>query len=62
MRKLKGVQIQNFKNKFGENPIYLYHKELEKLAKQDLIEVDGDNIRLTKKGLDFANLVWEEFV
>ncbi len=62
LRKLKGVQIQNFKNKFGENPIYLYHKELEKLAKQDLIEVDGDNIRLTKKGLDFANLVWEEFV
>ena len=26
------------------------------------IEVDLDNIRLTKKGLDFANQVFEKFV
>lgn len=62
LRKIDGVKIQDFKNKFAENPIYLYRKELEKLVKEELIEVDGDAIRLTKKGLDFANLVWEEFV
>ena len=62
LRKIKGVQIQEFKNKFGENPIYLYRKELEKLVNEELIEIDGDEIKLTKKGLDFANLVWEEFV
>lgn len=62
LRKIKGVQIQDFKNKFGENPIYIYRKELEKLADKQLIEIDGDDIRLTKKGLDFANLVWEEFI
>lgn len=62
LRKLDGVNIQEFKNKFVDNPIYLYRKELEKLVKQELIEIDLNNIKLTKKGLDLANLVWEEFV
>ncbi len=62
LRKIDGVSIKNFKEKYGENPIFLYHKELQKLVEQDLIEIDGDNIFLTNKGIDFANLVWEEFV
>lgn len=62
LRKIQGIQIQKFKSKFGENPIYLYHKELDKLVNEKLLEIDGDNIKLTSKGLDLANLVWEEFV
>ena len=62
LRKIDGIKIQKFKNKFGENPIYLYRKELEKLVKENLIEINGDDIKLTEKGLNFANLVWEEFV
>lgn len=62
LRKLEGVSIREFKSKFGQNPIFLYHKELEKLVNEELLEVDGDDIRLTNKGLDLANLVWEEFV
>ena len=33
LRQIDGVEIQKFKAKFGENPIYIYHKELEKLVK-----------------------------
>ena len=62
LRKLQGVSIQEFKNKFVENPIYLYHTELDKLVNEDLLEIDGDFIKLTNKGLDLANLVWEAFV
>ena len=62
LRKIDGIKIQDFKNKFGENPIYLFRKELEKLVNENLLEIDGDSIRLTNKGLDLANLVWEEFV
>lgn len=62
LRKIDGVQIQNFKSKFRENPIFTYRKELEKLVNEDLLEIDGDCIKLTSKGLDLANLVWEEFV
>ena len=61
LRKIKGIQISDFKNKFGDNPIYLYRNELKKLADEKLVKVDEDNIRLTAKGLDLANLVWEEF-
>ena len=62
LRKIQGIHIQDFKNKFGENPIYLYKKELEKLVNEELLEIDGDVIKLTDKGIDLANLVWEEFV
>ncbi len=62
LRKIDGIDIQEFKNKFVENPIYVFHKELEKLVNKDLVEIDLDKIKLTNKGLDFANLVWEEFV
>jgi len=62
LRKIEGVDIQKFKNKFVENPIYLYRKELDKLVKNNLIEIDVNNIRLTKKGIDLANNVWAEFI
>ena len=62
LRKIEGVSIQKFKNKFGQNPIFLFREELDKLVKQNLLEIDGDNIKLTNKGLDLANVVWEEFV
>ena len=62
LRKIDDVSIQEFKNKFVANPVFLYHERLEKLVNDDLIEIDGDVIKLTDKGLDFANIVWEEFV
>ena len=62
LRKIEGVSIQKFKEKFIENPIFLFRKELEKLVNEELIAIDGDFIRLTNKGLDLANIVWEEFV
>lgn len=62
LRKIEGVSINKYKNKFCKNPIFVYKKELEKLIKADLLEIDGEYIRLTNKGLDYANMVWEEFV
>ena len=62
LRMIDGINIQEFKNKFIDNPIYVFHKELEKLVKENLIEIDLNQIKLTNKGLDLANLVWEEFV
>lgn len=62
LRKINGVNIQEFKNKFIDNPIYTFHKELEMLVKEKLIEIDLNQIKLTSKGLDLANIVWENFV
>ena len=62
LRKIEGVKISEFKNKFVDNPIYLYRESLNKLVTKELIEIYIDSIKLTNKGIDLANLVWEEFV
>lgn len=61
-RKIDGVDIASFKQKFGQNPIYLYKDKLNELVEEGLVVVDLNHIRLTNKGLDLANLVFEEFV
>lgn len=62
LRMIDGISIQEFKNKFGENPIFVFKSELSKLVEDGLLMVDFDRIKLTNRGLDLANLVWEEFV
>lgn len=62
LRKIEGVSITEFKNKYKENPLFLFKTELNELVKKKLIIIRGDRIKLTNKGLDLANLVWEKFV
>ena len=62
LRKIDGISIRRFEFLFNENPIIIYKDELKKLYEEELIIIEGDNIRLSNKGLDLANLVWEEFV
>jgi len=62
LRQIDGIQISEFKEKFVDNPIYLFRNELKKLVEEELISIDENNIKLTSKGIDLANLVWEEFV
>lgn len=61
-RKLEGINISKFKEKFVENPIFLYRDKLNRLVGEGLIEIDLNCIKLTNKGLDLANLVFEEFI
>lgn len=61
-RKIQGVDIARFKEKFIDNPIFLYRENLNKLVEEGLVEVDLNHIKLTNKGIDLANLVFEEFV
>ena len=62
LRQIDGAKISKFKEKFRDNPIYLFKNQLNKLVEEHLIIVDDDNIRLTNKGIDLANLVWKEFI
>ena len=62
LRKIDGVSISSFERKFGINPLFYFRFEIEKLVNEELIEVDLDNIKLTNKGLDLANQVFQEFV
>ena len=62
LRKINGISISEFERKFRVNPLFYFRFEIDKLTKEKLIEVDLNSIRLTKKGLDFANIVFEEFI
>ncbi len=62
LRKIRGVSISAFEQKFHINPLFYFRFEISQLEESGLLEVDLDEIRLTKKGLDLANLVFEEFV
>ena len=62
LRKLSGVSISDFERKFQINPLFYFRFEISKLVEKELLEVDLDNIKLTKSGLDLANQVWMEFV
>lgn len=62
LRKVNGIRINDFRKKFEKSPLILFEEQIKKLVKEDLIELDVNSIKLSKRGLDFANLVWEEFV
>ena len=62
LRKIEGINIQKFKIKFAQNPIFIFKEQLSKLVDEELIVIAGNEIKLTNKGLDLANIVWEEFV
>lgn len=61
LRKIKGVSIKNFKKTFKKEPFDIFKEELGKLLEEDLLILEKDNIRLSEKGIDLANLVWREF-
>ena len=64
LRKVAGFNVYDFIKKYNVNPLKVYEKEFDKLFRANLIEIDYEslNVKLSKKGLDLANIVWEEFV
>lgn len=58
-----GVNISEANQKFNIDILTKFMKEIKKLAREGLLYIDENrNIKLTDKGMDFANVVWREFV
>lgn len=62
LRKIEGIKFKSFEDKFGFDLRLGFKQEIEKLSKQNLINFSEERIFLTDKGIDFANIVWEEFI
>lgn len=62
LRKTSGVSCNDFETKFNKDIFEIFDNELTTLMKKELITVENGYIKLTNKGIDFANIVWEEFV
>ncbi|MGX6962218.1 radical SAM family heme chaperone HemW [Vagococcus xieshaowenii] len=62
LRKLAGISINEFNQKFDRDFYDVYGKVLPELEKQDLIQIKDDRIALTKHGLILGNEVFEKFL
>ncbi|MEP6902802.1 MAG: radical SAM family heme chaperone HemW [Actinomycetota bacterium] len=62
LRMMRGVDLANYKKKFGVNLLSKYAEDLERLESLGLIEIGENHLRLTSKGALFSNEVFAVFV
>lgn len=60
LRMIDGVSIAKYKNKYNSNPFDDFN--INSLVNKNLLEINGDMIKLTKLGLEHANYVYEQFI
>lgn len=62
LRLKEGLNFNEFKLKFKKDVLDMYKVQIDKLVEEGLLEKDDVGIRLTYKGEDLANIVWQEFI
>ena len=62
LRKKSGVSMTRFEEKFGTSFEDLYGQVVRELCHQGLLQVEGTQIRMTKKGLFLGDTVAEQFI
>lgn len=62
LRMMKGVSGNEFLGRFGRNMWKLYGQAFDKLQAQGLIEIEAPWVRLSRRGIDVSNRVFQEFL
>ena len=62
LRKKSGVSMARFEEKFGRTFDGLYGEIVKDLVQQGLMQIDGDRVRMTKRGLFLGDTVAERFI
>ena len=62
LRKKSGISIQKFEKKFNLSFEERYGKIVNQLVQEGLLQVEGDQIRMTKQGLFLGDTVAERFI
>ena len=62
LRTTKGIDKAEFKERFGKDFEDVYGEELRANVEKGYLKSEGQTVSLTKTGLDFANLVMEDFL
>lgn len=62
LRMMCGVRKSEFLRLFGVPVDTVYRESLKKLQEYGLLEIGKDTIRLTKRGIDISNYVFEQFL
>lgn len=62
LRLTEGVSFAHFRARFGEEMQEIYGAQIAKLRQEGLLEATEAGIRLTKRGIDLSNYVFEKFL
>ena len=62
LRCLDGVSVCDFEEKFGQSLFSVYGEVIRRYTELGLLEQAGDQIRLSKRGMDVSNLVLADFL
>lgn len=62
LRMMCGVRKSEFFRLFGKEIDAVYGSVLEQLKENGLLDIEADLIRLTKRGIDVSNYVFEQFL
>ena len=63
LRMMEGFKTKDFTTKFNRDFYSVFEEQFEKLLDEELIYAEKFGyLKLTKKGIDLANIVWGEFI
>ncbi len=62
LRKKSGVSMARFEEKFGQSFAGLYGEIVRDLVQQGLMQIEGDHVRMKKRGLFLGDTVAERFI
>lgn len=62
LRKKSGVSMARFEEKFGRSFDELYDEIVRDLVQKGLMQIEGDRVRMTKRGLFLGDTVAERFI
>lgn len=62
LRLMEGIDLAEYKTRFGSDLVERYRNEIDDLLRKELIEISDPRMRLTRRGMLFSNEVFAEFV
>lgn len=62
LRTMAGISIAEFERRFGQSFATVYPGVVDQLRASGLIACDGDRLRLTARGIEISNTVFQRFV
>ena len=62
LRKTKGIDVNDFKEKFGCDIYDVYDKQIKDNIAAGLLVKNGDYLYLSQRGIDISNTVMSDFI
>jgi len=62
LRMNEGIDLDELSSVYLTDVWKIYGRKFADLAERELVDIDGSVVRLTKRGRDFANQVFVEFI